>query len=405
MATEDRVKVLEGEFKLIKSELRQTLGSVRDFLMDLKLPPTTEEPGIEPPRQENPEPESREDLPEEKREEADDRETMPEFPDTPKEPEPMPEPERPAPAKAVEDPLPALDFDADTDDEVSSGDIPAEEEDEQEQPAAQEFEQTETRPSGSTIPQVNLLANLVRWVSAARRELGMSQLPVFLDVYATTGNLSPEMKENILHLAEVATNPGQDAETSDNNQGMSEHLRLCMEINGYAGPLPEEVKTKIQRLMEILLQQTAHASKADIWSELLLDLHGILTGGCSSLRSILSVKQAAAEADVKDEAEDDWTDDSDGEEEDGSDYSGDIETDYAEPLTEEDLPGTLKGTRPARLRLVMPVGRGQEQELDLGNLFIASDKNPAVKKTVDKKKSIKSPKPRVVIRKTISRRK
>ena len=43
MSTEDRVKVLEGEFKLIKSELRQTLGSVRDFMLDLKLPPVQED--------------------------------------------------------------------------------------------------------------------------------------------------------------------------------------------------------------------------------------------------------------------------------------------------------------------------------------------------------------------------
>ena len=46
MATDDRVKVLEGEFKLIKSELRQTLSSVRDFLLDIKLPPMQEEPGL-----------------------------------------------------------------------------------------------------------------------------------------------------------------------------------------------------------------------------------------------------------------------------------------------------------------------------------------------------------------------
>jgi len=39
MATEDRVKVLEGEFKLIKSELRQTLGSVRDFSAGFEIAP------------------------------------------------------------------------------------------------------------------------------------------------------------------------------------------------------------------------------------------------------------------------------------------------------------------------------------------------------------------------------
>ena len=43
MSTEDRVKALEGEFKLIKSELRQTLIGVRDFLLDMKLPALQDE--------------------------------------------------------------------------------------------------------------------------------------------------------------------------------------------------------------------------------------------------------------------------------------------------------------------------------------------------------------------------
>ncbi|MFH1003279.1 MAG: hypothetical protein V1780_03965, partial [Chloroflexota bacterium] len=51
-------------------------------------------------------------------------------------------------------------------------------------------------------PQVNMLANLVRWVALARREIGNEQLPTFLDVYSFSENLSPELREIILGLAE-----------------------------------------------------------------------------------------------------------------------------------------------------------------------------------------------------------
>ena len=84
-------------------------------------------------------------------------------------------------------------------------------------------------------PQVNLLANLIRWVSAARGKLGIEQLPVFLEVYGISGNLSPELKEVILQLAEVVAQPSGD----DN--------------------------------------------AADVWSHSVLELHGILAGGGTPL--------------------------------------------------------------------------------------------------------------------------
>jgi len=75
------------------------------------------------------------------------------------------------------------------------------------------------------------------------------------------------MKEIILHLAEVATNPTLADETPENGQVISEQLKLCMEINRSSAQLPDDVKLKIQRLTELLLQQSIYYNRADIWSK------------------------------------------------------------------------------------------------------------------------------------------
>jgi hypothetical protein len=413
MATEDRVKVLEGEFKLIKSELRQTLGSVRDFLLDLKLPPMQEEPGTvkendslvnNPEAAEKPKDKSGngdngdngdysnsgnngfgdDEMPQS-------QDPMPDFSSLGQPPEGQAaETNETSKEEPASEALPPLDFDSD-EDGLSSGDIPGQTKgknrsvDENEADGADAEEADDSKKEvredkgGScrpTTPQVNMLANIIRWVSMAKKEIGSAQLPVFLDVYATTGSLNPEMKEIILHLADVATNPALADETPENGQVISEQLKLCMEINRSAGQLPDDIKLKIQRLTELLLQQSIYYNKADVWSMLLVDLHGILTGGGSSLRSLQSINlspdkriNAADEVD-EDEATESlnlkFGNDEPSEEED--------QIVYEEPSREE--PNILKGSRPARLRLIMPVGDGHEQELDLGNLFIAMDSKP-----------------------------
>ncbi|MFC1964152.1 hypothetical protein ACFLV1_02085 [Chloroflexota bacterium] len=89
---------------------------------------------------------------------------------------------------------------------------------------------------GPSAPQVNLLANLIRWVASARGEIGSEQLATFLEVYGVTGNLSQELKEVILQLLEISAAQPQDA------------------------------------------------SVADVWSRLILELHGILAGGGAPLQ-------------------------------------------------------------------------------------------------------------------------
>jgi hypothetical protein len=89
--------------------------------------------------------------------------------------------------------------------------------------------------AGQSAPPVNLLANLLRWVASAKKQLGSEQLPLFLEVYGLTGCLSPELKEIILHLADIA-----------------------------------------------VLQPTGN--KTELWGQLILELHGILAGDPASLR-------------------------------------------------------------------------------------------------------------------------
>jgi len=414
MATEDRVKVLEGEFKLIKGEMRQTLSSVRDFLLDIKLPSTQEEPGLTQETEAITTPETTQDSEENDGAEngGGDRgsegsgldgfgpegmpqDQMPDIPGMDQVPDSNTAGEPAAEAPAAEA-LPPLDLDTPDEQPMSSGDIPgsrpqfknedeeaeetAEKEDQQPGTAEEEEEDTVSQDNNemnrSSVPQVNLLANLIRWVANAKKEIGVSQLPVFLNVYATTGKLSPEMKEIILHLAEVATNPSLAEDTQENGQIIGEQLKLCMEINRASAQLPDDIKLKIQRLTELLLQQSIQYNKADVWSSLLVDLHGILSGGGAPLRSIQSFAPIQfTDAESKNKAEKQVQDELDNPDDiDDENLDEDVDFELAEPV--KNNANTLQGKRQARLRLIMPTNDGEEQSLDLGNLFIATDSVP-----------------------------
>ncbi len=89
-----------------------------------------------------------------------------------------------------------------------------------------------------SIPKVSLLANLINWIARVKKEIGSDQLPTFLEVYGVSGHLSPELKEVIMNLSEI----------------VSEH--------------------------------TDDINKAEIWSQSMLSLHGILTGSDAPLYPI-----------------------------------------------------------------------------------------------------------------------
>ena len=86
-------------------------------------------------------------------------------------------------------------------------------------------------------PKVNLLANIIQWVAKAKKEIGKEQLLTFLEVYGISGHLSPELKEVILHLADITS-------------------------------------------------EQPEATNAEVWGQSMLSLHGILTGGDTPLHPV-----------------------------------------------------------------------------------------------------------------------
>ncbi len=288
MEIDKRVESLESEFKLMRGELKQTLTSVRDHLLNLKLPPSQEaallaaaiggqgggmsmdgrfsiERGDESERSERSERSGRGERG------TDILEPPPETNEMPGEEaaegDESLEPEAEL-SEQPEDPDEPLEDDAIGDDAV--GDETT-------------MESIETgRQLCQDTPPVNLLANLIRWVSSAKREIGSEQLATFLEVYGISGHLSPELKEVILHLADITA-----AEAAD-------------------------------------------ASAAEIWSQLTLELHGILTGGDTPLHTLRPY----------------WN-------------NGDGEAKPGE--AEEDKPKH----KPSKLKLVLSGGDGEDREFSL----------------------------------------
>jgi hypothetical protein len=285
-------------------------------------------------------------------------------------------------AAAEEDSLQSVDFPSDAmisedvdglpefDDEteISAGDMPDDGEIETKKSPepvctrGEEVKDTFKNEEKSTNPQVNLLANLIRWIAKARQEIGAAQLPVFLDAYSTTGNLSSEMREVIMHLADAAAESSGENAGDERNQAANDQLTLCMDINSFSGQLPEEIKVKVKKLTELTIRRALNSGKADIWSQLLLELHGILTEGGFSLHPLSLENRKGLDQLIK------KTQDMEGE----SENQSDLEEDDSEDDMEDSKDNGRK-LRPARLRLVMPVDNGEDQELDLGDLFIETD--------------------------------
>ena len=170
---------------------------------------------------------------------------------------------------------------------------------EEEQPV--DYDRITTAEADSAIPKVNMLANLINWISKAKQEIGYDQLPTFLEVYGISGHLSPELKEIIIHLAEISAER------------------------------PEVI------------------NNAEVWSQSMLSLHGILTGGDAPLNPVIpSWTEASSEA---------------------------------EPTEEEIIEVDKHQESPAKLKLVFPNGDGKSKEfcIDL-NLEENNDDSPQKRK-------------------------
>jgi hypothetical protein len=108
----------------------------------------------------------------------------------------------------------------------------------EEEEQVMEYDRT-TAEINRSIPKVNMLANLINWVARAKREIGCENISTFLEVYGISGHLTPELKEVIIQLSEIAS------------------------------------------------EQLSEDNNAEIWSQSMLSLHGILTGGDAPLHPVL----------------------------------------------------------------------------------------------------------------------
>jgi hypothetical protein len=177
MDTEKRLQAIEKELKLLKVELKQTLASVRDTLLNTDLtvhgastkPSKPDNGGGRPENMEGAFPLPAKDKTKAGSEKEPAAEVETEIEETPEEAEPL----------------------------MAIPELPLEEELMEYKKISPELDQS--------VPGVNLLANLISWSAIARKEIGDEQLPTLLEVYGISGNLSPEMKDVILNLAEITS--------------------------------------------------------------------------------------------------------------------------------------------------------------------------------------------------------
>jgi hypothetical protein len=371
MAAEKKLETLEEEIKLMKGELKQSLTSVRDYLLNMELPasefaailtalgndnsgvqklqldslgdlmkkePTAEstEEIPEQPNDKTESPPEDEDLIDVEKPPEDEVETLPEDgsiasdeglapedslldqdetgmpedslldesePDMPED-SLLDQDETGMPEDSLldqdetsmpEDSLLDQDDDYDAYDEEIENPTPESGLSEEEaQPMEYDMTTDESHPS---VPRVNLLANLINWVAKAKKEIGHENIPTFLEVYGISGHMAPELKELIMHLAEITA------------------------------------------------EQSEASNAAAIWSQSMLSLHGILTGGDSPRHpAIPSWSDAATEIPPAEEE-----------------------------IIEVDKPKEM----PVKLKLVFPNGNGESKEFCINLTPEVDSNNPA----------------------------
>jgi len=389
MAIEKKVETLEGELKLMKGELKETLTNVRDFLLNLKMPPphiegleggetskvdiggvlstavgsvaqvpvqvgrTVEMPQADPVVQPV---ESGQPM-------AAPAAAVPPSPQVLRTEAPpgtgavmgevssLENQARDpgqfvgmgAPAQPVASEL--REGEEEPQGQIEEGALPDElPEQHRDEERSEPLAEQETAPAASSTSQVNLLGNLLRWVSVATEKIGTGQLPTFLDIYSVTGNLSPETREVILRFADVVAQQPAYA-SADNAWGhiMVEQLATFLEVHSINGEMSPDVKEGILRFASTMVAHPSEKNISDVWGRLSLELHGILSGG-GKLPQALVIPQNIEEPEaLADEAEVD---------------EGEIE----KTVGQEERTVTLK--------LVFPTSGGAEKEFNVDNFSI-----------------------------------
>jgi len=317
MEGDKKLETMQEELKLLKGELKQSLASVRDYLLNMELPSSefstilealgngegqhvTMSGTLGAPADNQPTEESRHEIVESEPEEGlSEDEKLIDVEESPADESHAPgedslisqeeetDQEEPmlAESEAEEDAQAGEDVQPDED---TRSEIPAEPEDVFMPESGLPLEDSQSAgydriPAEASLatPKVNMLANLITWVSKAKKEIGYDQLPTFLEVYGISGHLSSELKEVIIHLAEIT-----------------------------------DEKPEV-------------ASNPEIWSEAILSLHGILTGGDAPLHPLVPVL---------------------------------TDTDEDGLLAEEESTAEEEKEQPLKLKLVFPNGDGKSKE-------------------------------------------
>ena len=327
MGGDKKLETMSEEIKLLKGELKQSLASVRDYLLNMELPTSefsnilealgsgegqkvTMTGTLGTPQNSKPIEETREEVSEAEPQ-------MPSEDDNLIDVEESPTDES---DELAENSLTGEDENlANQDEELSCEETPLAENEpnEDSQPETpDEAEETMTPESelpleenlpmdfnkitteaSQTTPKVNMLANLITWVARAKKEIGYDRIPTFLEVYGISGHLSAELKEVIIHLAEITTEK------------------------------PEVV------------------NDPEVWSQAMLSLHGILTGGDAPLHPVVPFPtDVNGEVSIEDETTDE------------------------EKLAEA----------PFKLKLVFPNGDGKDKEFCINLTPEVDDSNGSV---------------------------
>jgi hypothetical protein len=311
MEIETKLQALEGEFKLMKGELKQALTDVRDFLVTFPAPTINESVferfhemqtgmggGGSPPE-----------TPRERPQEPED--TVSAEMEIPEEEEETEEPETQETSKDELEETPENELEEEPSEAETGEELPPED-----------------NISSNPATGVNVLTNLIRWVLVAKQELGNGQLTALLDIYGQQATLPPQTRQLILQLSEVIDIPKESFRSSDFlARAIREQLSSLLETRANSCQISPELKDSILGMVGMMAELPD--KPADVWSRLILELHGILSCGSlvpvsaqsKSEQTIILSKRVRPKQKAKDQK------------------------------------------KPMKLKLIMPVGKGIEREL------------------------------------------
>jgi len=109
-------------------------------------------------------------------------------------------------------------------------------------------------------------------------------------------------------------------------------------------------------MADVVEQQSEGTAEADVWSRLILELHGILAGGGASVQLRPFWNSEGNEAEM-------------GEAEMKVESQGD-----ESPAAKESELVALKEDKPVKLKLVLPIGDGAEKEFEIGEFNVSLDR-------------------------------